>query len=61
MATPKKTIRNRARNIDAAVDRAVRGKKVAKKKVAKKKPVRQNPYPKGSYRAKMWARKQREK
>jgi hypothetical protein len=62
MPSPKKPVKkarsavtNRTRTIDAAVENAQRKKK---KKVAAPK---KNPYPKGSARAKMWARRQKEK
>lgn len=51
----KKILANRGDQIDAAVNKAQTGTP-KKKKVAPKK----NPYPKGSARAKMWARKQKD-
>jgi len=50
-----KTLKNRGRQIDRAVNQATKPK--PKKKPAAKK----NPYPKGSYRAKAWARREADK
>jgi hypothetical protein len=52
----KKTLANRGNQIDAAVDKAQTGTPPAKKA-----PPKKNPYPAGSARAKLWARKEKDK
>lgn len=53
-----KTLRNRGEYIDSIVDKA---QDTLQERDIPKKDTPKNPYPPGSARAKLWARKQKEK
>ena len=61
MPTKKKSPGKKKLTVMEKVDMAQTGKEPPKRVPVKPKPAKKNPYPKGSARAKLWARREADK